>query len=70
LNTLLNRSNDFVKIISSWTGPDGSNQDFSNGLTAVEVKSSKATKPTVNIASELQLDWTVLDNLYLHVIPS
>jgi hypothetical protein len=68
LNTLLNRSNDFVKTISSWTGPDGSNQDFSNGLTAVEVKSSKATKPTVNIASELQLDWTVLDNLYLHVI--
>lgn len=68
LNTLLNRSNDFVKTISSWTGPDGSNQDFSNGLTAVEVKSSKATKPTVNIASELQLDWTILDNLYLHVI--
>ena len=68
LNTLLNRSNDFVKTISSWTGPDGSNQDFSNGLTAVEVKSSKAAKPTVNIASELQLDWTILDNLYLHVI--
>ena len=68
LNTLLNRSNDFVKTISSWTGPDGSYQDFSNGLTAVEVKSSKATKPTVNIASELQLDWTILDNLYLHVI--
>lgn len=68
LNTLLNRSNDFVKTISSWTGPEGSNQDFSNGLSAVEVKSSKATKPTVNIASELQLDWTILDNLYLHVI--
>ena len=68
LNTLLNCSNDFVKTISSWTGPEGSNQDFSNGLSAVEVKSSKATKPTVNIASELQLDWTILDNLYLHVI--
>ncbi|MFK2818995.1 PD-(D/E)XK motif protein [Flavobacteriaceae sp. LMIT009] len=68
LNTLLNRSNDFVMTISSWTGPEGSNQDFSNGLSAVEVKSSRATKPTVNIASELQLDWTTLDNLYLHVI--
>ena len=68
LNTLLNRSSDFVKTISSWTGPEGSNQDFSNGLSAVEVKSSKATKPTVKIASELQLDWTILDNLYLHVI--
>lgn len=68
LNTLLSRSNDYIKTISSWTGPEGSNQDFSNGLSAVEVKSSKATKPTVNIASELQLDWTILDNLYLHVI--
>ncbi|WP_248724026.1 PD-(D/E)XK motif protein [Seonamhaeicola sp. ML3] len=68
LNTLLNSSNDFVKTISSWTGPEGSNQDFSNGLSAVEVKSSRATKPTVNIASELQLDWTILDNLFLHVI--
>lgn len=68
LNTLLNHSNDLIKTISSWTGPEGSNQDFSNGLSAVEVKSSKATKPTVNIASELQLDWTILDNLYLHVI--
>ena len=68
LNTLLNRSNNFIKTISSWIGPEGSNQDFSNELSAVEVKSSKATKPTINIASELQLDWTILDNLYLHVI--
>jgi hypothetical protein len=68
LNTLLSRSNDFVMTISSWKGPEGSNQDFSNGLLAVEVKSSKATKPTINIASELQLDWTILDNLFLHVI--
>ena len=68
LNSLLNQSKDFVQTISTWTGPDGSNQDFSNGLSAVEVKTSKATKPTVNIASELQLDWTILDNLYLHVI--
>lgn len=67
LNTLLNRSNDFIITISSWTGPSGTNQDFSNGQSAVEIKSSKATKPTVNIANELQLDWTILDNLFLHV---
>lgn len=68
LNTLLNSSNDFVKTISCWMGPEGSNQDFSNGLSAVEVKSSKSTKPSINIASELQLDWTILDNLFLYVI--
>ena len=67
LNTLLGRSSDFVKTIASWTGTDGSNQDFSNVLSAVEVKSSKATKPSVNIASELQLDWTKLDSLFLCV---
>lgn len=68
LNTLLGRSSDFVKTIVSWTGPEGSNQDFSNELSAVEVKSSKATKPSVNIASELQLDWTKLDSLFLCVV--
>ena len=68
LKTLLDRSSDPVKSIVAWTGPDGSNQDFSDELTAVEVKSSKATKPSVNIASELQLDWTKLDSLFLVVI--
>jgi len=68
LKTLLDRSSDHVKSIVAWTGPEGSNQDFSNELTAVEVKSSKATKPSVNIASELQLDWTKFDSLYLLVI--
>lgn len=68
LNTLLKRSSDHVKCIVSWTGPEGSNQDFNNELSAVEVKSSKATKPSVNIASELQLDWTKLNSLFLYVI--
>jgi len=68
LNTILKRSSDHVKCVVSWTGPEGSNQDFNNELSAVEVKASKATKPSVNIASELQLDWTQLDNLFLYVI--
>ena len=68
LHTLLNQSSDPEKIVVAWTGPEGSNQDFSDNLTAVEVKTSKATKPSVNIASELQLDWTKLDSLFLCVI--
>ena len=67
LNTLLKRSSDHVKCVVSWTGPEGSNQDFNNELSAIEIKASKATKPSVNIASELQLDWTKLDNLFLYV---
>lgn len=68
LKTLIDRSSDPFKSIVAWTGPEGSNQDFSDELTAIEVKSSKATKPSVNIASELQLDWTKLDSLHLLVI--
>jgi hypothetical protein len=68
LNILLKSSSDLAKSLVSWTGPDGSNQDFSSGLSAVEVKTSRATKPSVNITSELQLDWTVLDSLSLYVV--
>ncbi|NOG58299.1 MAG: PD-(D/E)XK motif protein [Bacteroidetes bacterium] len=67
LNALLSQSSDYKNCIDSWTGPEGTNQDFSNNLKAVEVKTSKATKPSVNIASELQLDWTRLESLYLYV---
>jgi hypothetical protein len=67
LNILLNRSSDHIKSVVSWTGPEGANQDFSNELSATEVKTSKATKPTVNIANELQLDWTVFNSLFLCV---
>jgi hypothetical protein len=68
LQSLLNSSSDHTKSIIAWTGPEGSNQDFSNQISATEIKTSKATKPTVNIASELQLDWTVLDSLFLVIV--
>jgi hypothetical protein len=68
LSTLLKKSSNKTKCILSWTGPGGSNQDFSNELSVVEVKTSKSTNPTVKIANELQLDWTVFDDLYLYVI--
>lgn len=68
LQSLLNSSSDHTKSIIAWTGPEGSNQDFSNHISATEIKTSKATKPSVNIASELQLDWTVLENLFLVIV--
>lgn len=68
LQSLLNSSIDYSKGLVAWTGPEGSNQDFSNQISAIEIKTSKATKPSVNIASELQLDWTVLESLFLVVL--
>lgn len=68
LNTLLDQSSDFEKTIVSWSGPEGGNQDFSIGSNAVELKSSKSSNQSVNVSSELQLDWTVFDNLFLYVI--
>lgn len=68
LYDILKFSSDPVKCITSWTGPEGTNQDFSNDSTALEVKTTKATAPSVNISNELQLDWTVLSNLFLAVI--
>lgn len=67
LQSLLNSSTDYTKSLVSWTGPEGSNQDFSNQKCATEIKTSKATKPSVNISSELQLDWKVFDRLFLLV---
>lgn len=68
LQGLLRSSTDYNKGIVTWTGPEGSNQDFSNHFSATEIKTSKATKPSVNIASELQLDYTVFKSLFLIVL--
>ena len=65
---LLSYSSDHVKCINSWTGAEGANQDFSHGSVALEIKTTMGTSPSVNISNELQLDWTVLSDLYLGVI--
>lgn len=65
---ILKFSPDHVKCIGSWTGPEGTNQDFSNDASALEIKTTKATAPSINISSELQLDWTILSNLFLGVV--
>jgi hypothetical protein len=68
LRDLLKLTNDHLNCILSWGGPDGANQDFSNKVNALEVKTSKATTPNVNIANELQLDYTIFEHLFLAVI--
>lgn len=55
-------------VISSWCGPDRTQQDFIYGDRAVEVKSLMATDPvTVRIASENQLE-SMQPNLFLVIV--
>lgn len=68
LKTLLSRSSDHAKVVAAWTGPEGTQQDFTNVANGIEVKSSKATNPFINVNSEHQLDWKIFDSLYLSVV--
>ncbi len=53
-------------VVSSWTGPDGADQDFQMPGLAIEVKTSAAKQPqSVVIASERQLDATGCGQLLL-----
>ncbi|MEV4277697.1 PD-(D/E)XK motif protein [Actinoplanes xinjiangensis] len=52
--------------ISCWTGPTGADQDFQLEHMALEVKTGRMkSPPTLDIASERQLDATGLDHLVL-----
>lgn len=50
----------------AWVGPDARPQDFNVGSCAIEVKTGTGKKPQrIPIASELQLDDTAVDALFL-----
>lgn len=51
--------------ILAWAGPTGANQDFQFGNSALEVKSSSANTPRINISNQFQLDDSQLDSLML-----
>lgn len=68
LNKLIDNCQNPKLVLNLWNGPNGANQDFVNNLNALEVKTSKATSPSIVINNELQLDNTVLNNLFLCVI--
>tara|TARA_B110001469_G_C9648331_1_gene329270 strand:- start:3732 stop:4769 length:1038 start_codon:yes stop_codon:yes gene_type:complete len=55
-----------VDLLNAWTGPTGTNQDFTFGACAVEVKSSSSNDANrIRISNLRQLDDTGLDELYL-----
>ncbi len=63
---VLNRKYTFDKIIDSWLGPEGADQDFIIGDTWFEVKAIASRKLTISISSLEQLD--VSNEGYLAVI--
>lgn len=59
------------EVVLNWTGPERNKFDFlfsDNSNTAIEVKSSTDQKGmNISISSEIQLDYSLVDNLYLKV---
>ncbi len=68
LQLLLKSTSKHYDVISSWTGPEGSNQDFTFDKTAVEVKTSISNHPIINVSNEEQLNFNNWNNLYLYLI--
>ncbi len=68
LQLLLNNGKDKKKILSSWYGSEGANQDFSLDKTAIEVKTSKSGSLSVYISNEYQLEYEAWSQLYLCII--
>jgi len=68
LQLLLNNGEDKKKILSSWYGSEGSNQDFSLDRTAIEVKTSKSGNSPVYISNEYQLEYEEWLQLYLCIV--
>lgn len=65
LRVLLEVSNQKQTIMNAWQGAQGANQDFVLGRKAVEIKTTKASKPAVHITNEQQLDFEQWRHLYL-----
>lgn len=68
LKTLLDEGKNPAKAIKSWVGTEGLRQDFLFENNALEVKTQLIGSTSISISNEFQLDYTVLENLYLSVI--
>lgn len=69
LRKFLQTNNDFLSVISTWTGTEKQIRDFQSGSWAVEVKTTHGNNhQKVHISSERQLDTTNLEVLFLYHI--
>ena len=56
-----------MDAVRCWTGPLGAPHDFEISQVHVEAKARSSSVPLVNISSELQLDSSSSETLFLHV---
>tara|TARA_Y100001972_G_scaffold125960_1_gene178422 strand:- start:5430 stop:6422 length:993 start_codon:yes stop_codon:yes gene_type:complete len=68
LSLLLDRNENKQSVLDSWQGVLGANQDFTFNYNAVEIKTTKANNPSLNISNELQLDYSSWNSLFLGVV--
>ena len=65
IDTLINNGIPFLKIFSSWTGPESEDKDFIFGSMGTEIKFTSAKNPSLKISNERQLDNQNLSSLFL-----
>jgi hypothetical protein len=53
------------QAVASWTGPDGTPQDFQCGSIAIEVKTTAAGHHFIRVSNALQLDNSTVESLFL-----
>lgn len=69
LRNFLKMKNDFLAVVSTWTGTEKQIRDFQSGSWAVEVKTTHGNNhQKVHISSERQLDTTNLETMFLYHI--
>ncbi|WP_335965416.1 PD-(D/E)XK motif protein [Galbibacter sp. PAP.153] len=68
LRLLLEQMESKRYVLNGWVGSSNANQDFAFDNNALEVKTSKAGNPTVNISNEHQLDFTNWNHIFLTTV--
>lgn len=68
LRQILNSSDNKNEALASWRGANSANQDFTRNRNAVEIKTTKASKLSVHISNEQQLDFNQWDSLFLGLL--
>ena len=68
LRLLLESGSNPHNIVDSWTGPEGSNQDFTFNQTVIEVKTSLPNHPLINVSNEEQLNYVPWEGLFLYLL--
>jgi len=68
MQRLAEQNIDYQLVLDSWNGPDALNQDYVINGIGVEVKTTAANHPLVQVSNELQLSAQNLSNLFIYLV--